>query len=60
MSKGVKEYFGNSVIIMSGNNEKDIHLIVDILNYPEKYRRTIDVHMIKKVSLLHNLDTIFA
>jgi hypothetical protein len=57
----IKEYFGDNVIEMCGNIEKDIHLIVDIINYPEKYRRNIDVDAIKqKVSLLHNLDSIFS
>jgi len=46
---------------MSGNIEEDIKLIKDILYYPEKYRRTIDIEMIKKkVSLLDNLDNIFS
>ena len=57
----IKEYFGDNVIIMSGNIEEDIKLIKDILYYPEKYRRTIDIEMIKKkVSLLDNLDNIFS
>ena len=57
----IKEYFGDNVIEMCGNIEKDIHLIVDIINYPEKYIRNIDVDAIKKkVSLLHNLDSIFS
>ena len=58
--RNIKEYFGDSVIIMTGNIENDIQLIVDILNYPEKYTRNIDIDAIKKkVSLLDNLDSIF-
>jgi len=57
----IKEYFGDNVIEMCGNIEKDIHLILDIINYPEKYRRKIDIDAIKqKVSLLRNLDNIFS
>ena len=59
--RNIKEYFGDDVIIMSGDIEKDIMLIVDILNCPEKYRRQIDINTIKnKVSLLRNLDNIFS
>lgn len=59
--RNIKEYFGDNVIVMTGNIEEDIKLIKDILYYPEKYRRTIDIEMVKKkVSLLENLDTIFS
>lgn len=59
--RNIKEYFGDNVILMTGNIEEDIKLIKDILYYPEKYRRNIDIEMIKKkVSLLDNLDTIFS
>ena len=59
--RNIKDYFGDSVIIMTGNIEEDMILIKDIINYPEKYRRNIDIEKIKKkVSLLHNLDSIFS
>lgn len=59
--RNIKEYFGDSVIIMTGNIEEDMILLKDIINYPEKYRRNIDIEKIKKkVSLLHNLDSIFS
>jgi len=59
--RNIKDYFGENVIIMSGNIEKDMNLITDILYYPDKYRRIIDTNAIKnKVSLLRNLDNIFS
>lgn len=59
--RNIKEYFGDNVIEMCGNIKEDLNLIVDVINYPEKYRRNIDVEVIKKkVSLLDNLDSIFS
>jgi hypothetical protein len=59
--RNIKEYFGDNVITMSGSVEKDIDLLIDITNNPHKYVRNIDVESVKKkVSLLHNLDSIFS
>lgn len=59
--KNIKDYFGDNVILLNGDIINDMNFIVDILNYPEKYRRNIDVEMVKKkVSLLRNLDNIFS
>lgn len=59
--RNIKEYFGDNVILLNGDIIHDMDVIIDVLNYPDKYRRNIDVEMIKKkVSLLENLDTIFS
>lgn len=58
--RNIEKYFGNNVIKMTGNIEDDMKLITDIVYFPEKYRRTIDLESIKKtVCILNNLDTVF-
>ena len=53
--------FPESTIVLSGDIIKDIMLIRDILHNPEKYRKTIDQNAVrKKISLLHNIDSIFS
>ena len=57
----IEEYFGDNVIQMSGDIKKDLQLICDIVNYPEKYQKNIDLELIKsKTSLIQNIKEIFA
>jgi hypothetical protein len=59
--KNIKQYFGDNVIQLNGDIIHDMNLIVDVLNYPEKYRRNIDIEMVKKrINILENLDDVFS
>lgn len=58
--KNIKEYFGDDVICLTGDVQKDLELIVDVLRNPEKYKKNIDVDFVKKkTSLLENIETVF-
>ena len=58
--KNIKDYFGEDVISLTGEANRDVELIKDVLKNPEQYKRNIDVNKIKeKISLLQNLDNIF-
>ena len=57
----IEEHFGDNVIQMSGDLNRDLELICDILNYPEKYQKNIDLEFIKsKTSLIQNIKEIFS
>jgi len=59
--RNIKDYFGYDVIQLKGKLEYDMPLIIHILNYPNNYKKNINVEAIKnKMSLLRNLDTIFS
>lgn len=56
-SPNIEDYFPNNVIELTGKLEEDMKLLLDICNYPQKYKKKIDVNKIKKtVSLLSNID----
>ena len=58
--KNIKEYFGDDIICLTGDAQKDLELIVDVLRNPEKYKKNIDVDFVKKkTSLLENIETVF-
>jgi hypothetical protein len=58
--KNIKEYFDDDVICLTGDVQKDLELIVDVLRNPEKYKKNIDVDFVKKkTSLLENIETVF-
>ena len=53
-------YFPNQTIRLYGELQNDIRLITDILQNPEKYRKTIDIPLVKsKVNLLNNLNNLY-
>uniref|UniRef100_A0A6C0HAZ4 Fucosyltransferase C-terminal domain-containing protein n=1 Tax=viral metagenome TaxID=1070528 RepID=A0A6C0HAZ4_9ZZZZ len=57
----IDKYFGDNVIKMTGDLQKDIMLINDIVINPEKYQKNIDMEFIKsKTSLIQNIKEIFA
>lgn len=57
----IEEYFGDSLIQMSGDVKTDMQLICDVLNYPEKYQKNIDLDLVKsKTSLIQNIKEIFS
>lgn len=58
--KNIREYFPDNVICLSGILIKDMRLLVDIVNNPYKYRRTVDIADVKqKCNMLKNLDKLF-
>jgi hypothetical protein len=59
--RNVETYFPNSVITLSGNIDRDMELLQAICQNPEKYRKKIDVTMVKvRISLLRNIPDIFS
>jgi len=53
-------YFPDNVILLSGDLEKDILLLKNIVVNPEHYKKKIDIEVIKnRIYLLRNLDTLF-
>ena len=58
--RNIDKYFGDNVIQMSGDLQKDMMLINDIVINPEKYQKNIDLEFIKsKTSLIQNIKEIF-
>lgn len=58
--KNILNYFPNNVIILSGDIEKDMILLRDILINPTKYKAKINVELIKEqLNLLKHVDKLF-
>ena len=59
--RSILNYFPNNVILLSGDVNKDLSLLRNILLNPGKYKANINVGMIKnKLNLLKNIEAIFA
>ena len=59
--RNILNYFRESVIVLTGNIERDIELLTNICREPEKYEKTIDVEKVKnRIYLLRNLDELFS
>ena len=59
-ARNVREYFPDKLICLSGDLNLDMKMIANIIQDPSKYRRVVDPNEIKKkISLMHNLDTVF-
>jgi len=59
--KNILDYFPNNVIILTGEIEKDMIILRDILINPTKYKAQINVGLIKeRLNLLKSLDKLFA
>lgn len=59
--KNILDYFPNNVIILTGEIEKDMIILRDILINPTKYKAQINVGLIKeRLNLLKNVDKLFA
>jgi hypothetical protein len=57
----IESYFPEQTVCLSGELKKDIQLIIHILSHPEKYRKTIDIPLVKsKVFLLKNIKNLFS
>jgi hypothetical protein len=56
----IDTYFPEMVIKLSGDVEKDIALLGDILKNPDNYRRHIDIQAVKNTtSLVKNIPRLF-
>jgi hypothetical protein len=56
----IENYFPGMVIKLSGDIEKDVALLGDILKHPEAYRKHIDIGAVKKTtSLVKNIPSLF-
>ena len=52
----IEQYFPDNVILLSGDVERDMELLSDIIASPEKYHRDINIeHIENRVDLLANL-----
>lgn len=57
----IESFFPNITISLSGDLEKDMHLLFDITCNPNKYKKSISQHEIRpKMNILKNLDKIFS
>jgi hypothetical protein len=57
----IDTFFPNITISLSGNLEKDIYLLFDIMYNPTKYKKSISQDEIRpKMNLLKNLDKVFS
>jgi len=57
----IDTFFPNITISLSGNLEKDIYLLFDIMYNPSKYKKSISQDEIRpKMNLLKNLDRVFS
>jgi hypothetical protein len=58
--KNIKDYFSDNVIFLSGNVEKDMFLLTNIIKNPEQYKKNIKLDEIKnKISLIKNVKNLF-
>jgi hypothetical protein len=58
--KKIEKYFPGMVVCLSGNVETDIALLRNILENPDKYRKPIDIDVVKNTtSLIKNIPTLF-
>uniref|UniRef100_A0A6C0JFT8 Fucosyltransferase C-terminal domain-containing protein n=1 Tax=viral metagenome TaxID=1070528 RepID=A0A6C0JFT8_9ZZZZ len=56
----IDEYFPDNVIRLSGNVNDDMELLKNIVENPSKYKKKIDLEIIKnRIYLLRNLKTLF-
>ena len=51
----IEKYFENMVIVLTGNVSTDLATLQDICNSPEKYKKTIDMNMVKKNTSIKNV-----
>jgi hypothetical protein len=59
--KNIETYFPEEVIGLSGDIDRDIELLKNIIREPEKYKRRIDVENVKnKLSFVKNVESIFS
>jgi hypothetical protein len=59
--KNIDSYFPDNIIKLTGNIDKDIVLLKNILRNPDIYQKNIDLRSIhKKLSLVENIDHIFS
>lgn len=58
--KNIESYFPDQLLYLTGDVNKDILLIKQILDEPEKYRKKIDTRKsLETISILHNIDKVF-
>ncbi len=56
----INKYFPRNVVNLTGNIEKDLHILISILKNPLSFKKEIDIQTIKnKIYLLRNLDKIY-
>ena len=56
----INKYFPRNVVNLTGNIEKDLHILISILKDPLSFKKEIDIQTIKnKIYLLRNLDKIY-
>jgi hypothetical protein len=59
--RNIDSYFKDSVIVLTGNINRDMDLLNNICREPEKYKKAIDVQMVKdRIYLLNNVDELFS
>ena len=60
-SRNISKTFGDYVLLLSGNIDKDMELLKNVCREPEKYEKTIDLEKVKnRIYLLRNLDELFS
>ena len=59
--RNILNYFGESVIVLSGNIDRDMDLLRNVCREPEKYEKEIDIEKVKDcIYLLRNIDELFS
>ena len=53
--KNIHSYFGDVMIMLSGDVNKDIQMLNQICQNHEKYRKTIDIEFVKKTTNIKNV-----
>tara|TARA_Y100000768_G_C23988571_1_gene690558 strand:+ start:3143 stop:3994 length:852 start_codon:yes stop_codon:yes gene_type:complete len=53
--KNIHSYFGDTMIILSGDVSKDIEILKQICEKPEKYAKNIDTEIVKKTTNIKNV-----
>jgi hypothetical protein len=58
--RNIKDYFNDSVILLSGNIDTDMLLLSNIIKNPEQYKKDIKLDEIKnRINLIKNLESLF-
>jgi hypothetical protein len=58
--RNIKKYLNDNIIILSGDIQKDIPLLIDIIKNPDNYKFNIKLDEIKdKINIIKHLDELF-
>jgi hypothetical protein len=59
-ARNINKYFNNDAVLLTSNIDKDIDIIINILENPYKYyKKTYTKQNVDRVNFVSHLDTLF-